>query len=249
MDGGPEPLQRREMLRHRIAHVALEAVAGMGGADLHHQPVAGDLGDDRGRRDRQHQRVARNHRLAVAGHLDAVAAVDIDELRPAGQGGDRLRQRPQRGLQDIVAVDARGRGEGDADFGGRADARRRAFRARSRVSFLESLRPRGMRSGSSTTAAATTGPASGPRPASSQPATGQIPLLKARRSRRKVGRTISSFSGRRAGAAFRLMDATLRGTARPGATANPARSGARPPTVETGDCARFPRYGRPDRAK
>ena len=34
-----------------------------------------------------------------------------------------------------------------------------------------------MRLGSSTTAAATTGPASGPRPASSQPATGQMPLL------------------------------------------------------------------------
>ena len=122
MDGGAEPLQRREMFRHRIAHMALEAVARMGGADLHHQPVARDLGDDRGGRDRQHQGVARDHRLAVAGHLDAVAAVDIDELRPAGQGDDRLRQRPQRGLQDIVAINARGRAEGDADLGGRADA-------------------------------------------------------------------------------------------------------------------------------
>ena len=48
------------------------------------------------------------------------------------------------------------------------------------------------------TAAATTGPASGPRPASSQPATGHTPRLSAERSRRKVGRTISSSSGRRA---------------------------------------------------
>ena len=47
-----------------------------------------------------------------------------------------------------------------------------------------------MRSGSSTTAAATTGPASGPRPASSQPATGQMPRFIAARSRRNVGRTI-----------------------------------------------------------
>ena len=37
------------------------------------------------------------------------------------------------------------------------------------------------------TAAATTGPASGPRPASSQPATGQIPRLISARSRRKLG--------------------------------------------------------------
>src|SRR4051794_4807609 len=54
-----------------------------------------------------------------------------------------------------------------------------------------------MRSGSSTTAAATTGPASGPLPASSQPATGQTPCANSLRSRRKVGRSTGSFSGRR----------------------------------------------------
>ena len=47
--------------------------------------------------------------------------------------------------------------------------------------------PLGIRFGSSTTAAATTGPASGPRPASSQPATGQTPRLISARSRRKLG--------------------------------------------------------------
>src|ERR1700726_3152645 len=47
--------------------------------------------------------------------------------------------------------------------------------------------PLGIRLGSSTTAAATTGPASGPRPASSQPATGQMPRLIIARSRRKLG--------------------------------------------------------------
>src|SRR5205814_4492456 len=41
--------------------------------------------------------------------------------------------------------------------------------------------------GSSTPAAAATGPASGPRPASSQPATGQTPRLISARSRRKLG--------------------------------------------------------------
>src|SRR5260221_12921524 len=72
-----------------------------------------------------------------------------------------------------------------------------------------------MRSGSRMTAAATTGPASGPRPASSQPATGQMPFASARRSRRNVGRRISSTSGRRSTfsadlAAVRLMRAILR---------------------------------------
>jgi hypothetical protein len=58
---------------------------------------------------------------------------------------------------------------------------------RSAVSRLESSMPLGMRLGSSTTAAATTGPASGPRPASSQPATGHTPRLISARSRRKLG--------------------------------------------------------------
>src|SRR5262249_55949901 len=57
--------------------------------------------------------------------------------------------------------------------------------------------PRGMRSGSRITAAATTGPASGPRPASSQPATGKTPRFIAARSRRKLGRSGASPSGRR----------------------------------------------------
>ena len=64
-------------------------------------------------------------------------------------------------------------------------------------SFLESSSPRGTRLGSSTTAAATTGPASGPLPASSQPAIGHTPRFIAARSRRKVGRTSASPSGSR----------------------------------------------------
>src|SRR3954453_9441857 len=66
-----------------------------------------------------------------------------------------------------------------------------------------------MRSGSSTTAAATTGPASGPRPASSQPATGHTPRLMAPRSRRNVGRsTIGSLSGN-LGADFAVAEGRL----------------------------------------
>ena len=68
-------------------------------------------------------------------------------------------------------------------------------------SFLESSSPRGTRLGSRMTAAATTGPASGPLPASSHPATGHTPRLSAARSRRKVGRIFSSANGNRGAAA------------------------------------------------
>ena len=77
-------------------------------------------------------------------------------------------------------------------------------------SFFESSSPRGTHLGSSTTAAATTGPASGPLPASSQPATGHTPRLIAARSRRKVGRMSASPSGRRMGRTFSARAETTR---------------------------------------
>jgi len=61
-----EAFQRREVLGHRIAHVALETVAGMRGTDASHQPVARHLGDDGCCRDREHQRIAADHRNAIA---------------------------------------------------------------------------------------------------------------------------------------------------------------------------------------
>ena len=66
----------------------------------------------------------------------------------------------------------------------------------SKVRRFESSSPSGMRAGSSTTAAATTGPASGPLPASSMPATGQRPWAIALVSTEKSGfSTISKRSG------------------------------------------------------
>ncbi len=123
MDGGTEPVQCVEVLRHAVAHVALEAVARMREAHPHHQPVAGDLGDDRGRRDRRHQRIAGDHRLAVAAAVDTVAAVDEHELGPDRQRPHRASERPQRCAQDIVAVDPVGRAERHGNLGGGADFR------------------------------------------------------------------------------------------------------------------------------
>ena len=121
MDGRPEAGERGEMLRHAVAHVALEAVARMGGAEPDHQPVARHLGDDRGGGDRQHQRIA-----AITASQSQPTAM---RSRPStntrrgftGQRLDGARQRPQRGPQDVVAVDARGRAEGDRDLGAGAD--------------------------------------------------------------------------------------------------------------------------------
>src|SRR5258705_2530186 len=109
---------------------------------------------------------------------------------------------------------------------------------RSAVSRLESSIPLGIRLGSSTTAAATTGPASGPRPASSQPATGQTPRLISALSRRKLGGATaitplgaSAFSMPAFLSVFlaffladlsRIMPGWCE-SARPGATGNPAQ--------------------------
>ena len=75
-DGGSEPVERLEMLGHAVALVGFEAVARTILRQRAHQPVARHLGDDRGRRDRHHQPVAADHRLAVAADVDPVAAVD-----------------------------------------------------------------------------------------------------------------------------------------------------------------------------
>gem|GEM_PF-6658163 len=109
------------MLRHRIAHVALEPVARMRGAQAAHQAVARDLGNDRGRGDREHQRVAADHRAALAIDIDAVDAVDEHEPGQYGKRLDGARQRPERRAADIVGLDARRRRDRDRDLGGRAD--------------------------------------------------------------------------------------------------------------------------------
>ena len=113
--------QRREMLRHGIALVGLETVARAILRQRAHQPVARHLGDDRGRRDRQDQPVAADHGVAVAGDIEPVAAVDEHMLRRFRQRLHRARQRPQRGAQDIVAIDPRRRAEGDRERRGGAD--------------------------------------------------------------------------------------------------------------------------------
>ena len=117
----PEPVQGRQMLRHGVALVLLEAVARAILCQRAHQTVTRDLGDDRGRRDREHQTVAADHGIAVAWRIELVAAIDEHMFRQFRQRMNRTRQRPQRGAQDIVAIDSRRRGIGDGERRGRAD--------------------------------------------------------------------------------------------------------------------------------
>ncbi len=185
---GPSRRRASRCCGHGVAHVALETVARMVEREAAHQPVARHLGDDRGCGDRRHDRVAADHRIAAASDVDLVAAVDEHMLRPVRQRMHGPRQRPQRRAQDVVAIDARDRGDGDGDLRSGADLLEQHFAlVRASASWNRS-RPLGMRFGSRMTAAATTGPASGPRPASSQPATSWMPFFRIARSRRNDGR-------------------------------------------------------------
>ena len=101
----------------------------------------------------------------------------------------RDRQRPHRArhgqmrrLADVDEVDLVDTGFADADGDRALHDVRIELLARLGVSCLESSRPLGMRLRSRMTAAATTGPASGPRPASSTPATGPAIVFRKRDS-------------------------------------------------------------------
>ena len=109
------------MFRHAVALVLLEAVTRAVLRQRAHQPVARHLGDDRRRRDRHHQTVAADHGLAFAGRVDPVATIDKDVPRQLRQRLHRAGQRPQRGAQDIVAIDSRRRREGHRERRSRAD--------------------------------------------------------------------------------------------------------------------------------
>jgi len=67
MDAGTVGVDGREVGAGRVALVVAESVIRKRQADLRHQAVAGDLGDDRGGRDRYRQRIAVDDRLGRAG--------------------------------------------------------------------------------------------------------------------------------------------------------------------------------------
>src|SRR5262249_43665267 len=116
VDGGAQPRERLEMLGDTVAFVVLEAVARIEQAQPRHEPVARDLGDDGSSSDRGENGIAADHSFAVAAGIDAIASVDEHELRPNRQACDGASERPQRRPQDIVAVDAPWRRNGNGDL-------------------------------------------------------------------------------------------------------------------------------------
>ena len=186
MDRRAEPVQRFEMLGHAVALVLLEAVAGTSCASAH---------------------ISRS-RVTLA--MMEAAAIELTKPSPpitaSHSQGSAIRSRPSTNTcfgasgsactarasahSEARKILSRSIRAGEAKATAK-DAVAQIFSNRSSrssgVSRLESSMPLGMRSGSRITAAATTGPASGPRPASSQPATGQTPRLISARSRRKLG--------------------------------------------------------------
>ena len=88
-----------------------------------HEPVARDLGDDRGGGDGGDDGIAADDGLAVAADVDPIPAVDENQSGPHRQRLDGAGERPQRGAQNVVTIDARRRCDRDGDLGAGADFR------------------------------------------------------------------------------------------------------------------------------
>ena len=179
---GPVAVERGEVLDGRVALVPGEAVLGEPAVGLEHEPVARDLGHD-GRRG--HARAA-----PVAGDevpLGAGQGGERDEVRDDELGDDAERARAPAIARRVASrMLTRSIVSWSTTPTPTASARSwitaKSSSRRSGVRSLESARLATRRSGARITAAATTGPASGPLPASSIPATRPTPERQARAS-------------------------------------------------------------------
>src|SRR5262245_9422779 len=113
--------QRLDMFRHGITHVTLETVARMNLGEARHQPVTRYLGNDRRRRYRGNNGIAADNRLAVAVTVDTITTIHENELRTHRQSEHRACQRPQRGTQNVIAVDPSRRRHCDRNLGAGAN--------------------------------------------------------------------------------------------------------------------------------
>ena len=162
---GPSRSRASRCAPRSIALVARESVLGIAAIHLDHLPVPGHLGENRRGADRRDGGVASHHRPHRTGHVRATIPVHEDQIRRRVEPGDRFAHRLHRGLEDVDRID-------DVDVGPRdriacrplpdLDLQRSARCCAERR--LESPRPTIRTAGSRITAAATTGPASGPAP-------------------------------------------------------------------------------------
>ena len=183
MEGaGPIFAQGKKMLGRGVTLVATKSVLRVESVDFFHDSVAGDLGDDAGRRNRKAEFVAVNNgsvrggevghatpsiktcsgdegKALIAWHIARCVAWRILILSMVTTSCTDTAQCTCVALAICMNSSARNSG----------------------VSFLESFRPPKRRCSRKMTAAATTGPARGPRPASSIPAMRRMPrFLRAR---------------------------------------------------------------------
>ena len=145
----PVLLDPAPMVERRVAGVVLPAVVRVARGEPVHEPVADDLGDDRGGRDRVALRVAADDRRVGADVLlEAVDAQPVDQhVLALGDAADRAAHGEVRGVVDVDPVDLGHARRADAD-GHRAAADRagRAARAgRARASSSRGRRGRGGR--------------------------------------------------------------------------------------------------------
>ncbi len=109
------------MLGRSVALMPLEAITGERACELRHQLVTEDLGDDGGRGDGQALGVALDDGAGLARQDRRLVAVDQREARTHRELLDRLAHRPERGVEDVVVVDAGDVGDADPDFRSGAD--------------------------------------------------------------------------------------------------------------------------------
>ncbi len=100
-----EPVDRRAVLARRVADIGLPAVPRIARRQIAHDPVAGHLGDDRGRGDRKAQRVTLDDGLHRAADGRRDGPVDQRDIGADPEPGDRARHRQQGRAQDVDAVD------------------------------------------------------------------------------------------------------------------------------------------------
>jgi hypothetical protein len=94
MNRRPEPVERLKVIGHAVTFMRLKSVAGAPLGQRTHQAIARHFCDDRCRGDRNDDPVAANHRIAVAGGIQPVAAIDEDMPWHFRQALHRALERP-----------------------------------------------------------------------------------------------------------------------------------------------------------
>ncbi len=94
-----------EMVFGAITLVAIPGINGMPLVQSDHQPVARDLGDDRGRGDGNRDAVATDQGLAWTGQSGGIITIDQGKDRRSGQGANSAGHRQMGGLADVDEID------------------------------------------------------------------------------------------------------------------------------------------------